>query len=80
MVGIGPSKDTIVPVVNNYLKPPSDLVARAHAHKLQVLLIAMISLENGIISLTILTIFLKLIENKKMVIDALLNILIEFET
>ena len=61
-------------------KPPSDLVARAHAHKLQVLLIAMISLENGIISLTILTIFLKLIENKKMVIDALLNILIEFET
>ncbi|KAF3327491.1 Glycerophosphodiester [Carex littledalei] len=36
VVGIGPWKDTIVPVVNNYLKPPSDLVARAHAHKLQV--------------------------------------------
>ncbi|XP_078176173.1 glycerophosphodiester phosphodiesterase GDPD6-like [Carex rostrata] len=36
VVGLGPSKDTIVPVVNNYLKPPSDLVARAHAHKLQV--------------------------------------------
>ncbi|KAF3327493.1 Glycerophosphodiester [Carex littledalei] len=52
VVGIGPWKDTIVPVVNNYLKPPSDLVARAHAHKLQVSLIAMRSLENGTISIS----------------------------
>ncbi|GAB4860884.1 Glycerophosphodiester phosphodiesterase gdpd6 [Ancistrocladus abbreviatus] len=36
VVGIGPWKDTIVPVVNNYLQTPTDLVARAHAHGLQV--------------------------------------------
>lgn len=36
VVGIGPWKDTIVPVVNNYVMTPSDLVARAHAHNLQV--------------------------------------------
>lgn len=36
VVGIGPWKDTVVPVVNNYLQPPTDLVARAHAHNLQV--------------------------------------------
>lgn len=36
VVGIGPWKDTIVPVVNNYEMTPSDLVARAHAHNLQV--------------------------------------------
>lgn len=36
VVGIGPWKDTIVPVVNNYTMTPSDLVARAHAHNLQV--------------------------------------------
>ncbi|KAJ3698767.1 hypothetical protein LUZ61_002472 [Rhynchospora tenuis] len=36
VVGIGPWKDTIVPVVNNYLTTPTDLVARAHAHNLQV--------------------------------------------
>ncbi|KAM0873619.1 hypothetical protein ACQ4PT_037958 [Festuca glaucescens] len=36
VVGLGPWKDTIVPVVNNYLMTPSDLVARAHAHNLQV--------------------------------------------
>lgn len=36
VVGIGPWKDTIVPVVNNYLQPPTDLVAKAHAHDLQV--------------------------------------------
>ncbi|XP_021761482.1 glycerophosphodiester phosphodiesterase GDPD6-like isoform X1 [Chenopodium quinoa] len=35
-VGIGPGKDTVVPAVNNHLQPPSDLVARAHAHDLQV--------------------------------------------
>ncbi|XP_042498252.1 glycerophosphodiester phosphodiesterase GDPD6 isoform X2 [Macadamia integrifolia] len=36
VVGIGPWKDTIVPVTNNYLMTPTDLVARAHAHGLQV--------------------------------------------
>lgn len=36
VVGIGPWKDTIVPVVKNYVMTPSDLVARAHAHNLQV--------------------------------------------
>ncbi|KAF7806267.1 glycerophosphodiester phosphodiesterase GDPD6 [Senna tora] len=36
VLGIGPSKDTIVPIVNNYLQTPTDLVARAHAHNLQV--------------------------------------------
>ncbi|GAV64396.1 GDPD domain-containing protein [Cephalotus follicularis] len=34
--GIGPWKDTVVPVMNNYLQTPTDLVARAHAHNLQV--------------------------------------------
>ncbi|XP_015571933.1 glycerophosphodiester phosphodiesterase GDPD6 [Ricinus communis] len=36
VVGIGPWKDTVVPVVNNYLQEPTDLVARAHSHDLQV--------------------------------------------
>ncbi|KAJ8752704.1 hypothetical protein K2173_007014 [Erythroxylum novogranatense] len=36
VVGIGPWKDTIVPVRNNYLQFPTDLVARAHVHNLQV--------------------------------------------
>ncbi|KAB2633607.1 glycerophosphoryl diester phosphodiesterase 3 [Pyrus ussuriensis x Pyrus communis] len=36
VVGIGPWKDTIVPVVNNYSQTPTDLVSRAHAHDLQV--------------------------------------------
>ncbi|WCJ35836.1 PLC-like phosphodiesterases superfamily protein [Euphorbia peplus] len=36
VVGIGPWKDTIVPVVNNYLQEPTDLVARAHSYDLQV--------------------------------------------
>lgn len=36
VVGIGPWKDTIVPVVDNYLQTPTDLVAKAHAHDLQV--------------------------------------------
>ncbi|KAM7480101.1 hypothetical protein LguiA_028314 [Lonicera macranthoides] len=36
VVGIGPWKDTIVPVSNNYLQPATDLVARAHARNLQV--------------------------------------------
>ncbi|XP_058180755.1 glycerophosphodiester phosphodiesterase GDPD5-like [Rhododendron vialii] len=36
VVGIGPWKDTIIPVVNNYLQTPTDLVARAHASNLQV--------------------------------------------
>ncbi|XP_043704457.1 glycerophosphodiester phosphodiesterase GDPD6-like [Telopea speciosissima] len=36
VVGIGPWKDTVVPVTNNYLMTPTDLVARAHAHDLQV--------------------------------------------
>ncbi|OAY72523.1 Glycerophosphodiester phosphodiesterase GDPD6 [Ananas comosus] len=36
VLGIGPWKDTIVPPVNNYLTTPTDLVAKAHAHDLQV--------------------------------------------
>jgi glycerophosphoryl diester phosphodiesterase len=36
VVGIGPWKDTLVPVENNYLQTPTDLVARAHSHDLQV--------------------------------------------
>ncbi|KAL9243306.1 hypothetical protein vseg_017208 [Gypsophila vaccaria] len=36
VVGIGPWKDTLVPVANNYLQEPTDLVARAHAHSLEV--------------------------------------------
>jgi len=36
VVGIGPWKDTIVPVNNNYVLAPTDLVKRAHAHNLQV--------------------------------------------
>ncbi|WZZ69009.1 hypothetical protein YC2023_080379 [Brassica napus] len=36
VVGIGPWKDTIVPVTNNYMLTPTDLVKRAHAHNLQV--------------------------------------------
>ncbi|KAI4335902.1 hypothetical protein L6164_014498 [Bauhinia variegata] len=36
VVGIGPSKDTVVPAVNNHLQTPTDLVTRAHAHDLQV--------------------------------------------
>lgn len=35
-VGIGPWKDTVVPVANNYSQMPTDLVARAHALDLQV--------------------------------------------
>ncbi|KAL8150631.1 hypothetical protein V2J09_020439 [Rumex salicifolius] len=34
--GIGPWKDTVVPVVNNYLLKPTDLIAKAHARGLQV--------------------------------------------
>ncbi|XP_010416257.1 PREDICTED: glycerophosphodiester phosphodiesterase GDPD5-like isoform X2 [Camelina sativa] len=37
VVGIGPWKDTIVPVNNNYMLAPTDLVKRAHAHNLQVM-------------------------------------------
>lgn len=36
VVGIGPWKDTVVPVVENYAMTPSNLVARAHARNLQV--------------------------------------------
>ncbi|KAJ1421813.1 PLC-like phosphodiesterase, TIM beta/alpha-barrel domain superfamily [Sesbania bispinosa] len=36
VVGIGPWKDTVVPVVNNYMITPTNLVARAHSHNLQV--------------------------------------------
>ncbi|KAF0910516.1 hypothetical protein E2562_002965 [Oryza meyeriana var. granulata] len=36
VVGLGPWKDTVVPVAKNYLMAPTDLVARAHAHNLQV--------------------------------------------
>ena len=38
VVGIGPWKDTIVPVSNNRLTTPTDLVARAHSRNLQVCL------------------------------------------
>ncbi|CAH9144068.1 unnamed protein product [Cuscuta epithymum] len=36
VVGIGPWKDTIVPVSSNYLQPCTDLVTRAHNNHLQV--------------------------------------------
>ncbi|KAL7597810.1 glycerophosphodiester phosphodiesterase GDPD6 [Lactuca sativa] len=36
VVGIGPWKDTIVPVIDNYIETPTDLVDRAHAYNLQV--------------------------------------------
>ncbi|KAK8471283.1 hypothetical protein PHAVU_003G184300 [Phaseolus vulgaris] len=36
VVGIGPWKDTLVPVAKNYMRTPTDLVSRAHAHNLQV--------------------------------------------
>ncbi|XP_054804735.1 glycerophosphodiester phosphodiesterase GDPD6 isoform X2 [Prosopis cineraria] len=36
VVGIGPWKDTVVPAAGNYLQTAADLVARAHAHNLQV--------------------------------------------
>ncbi|PWA62084.1 PLC-like phosphodiesterases superfamily protein [Artemisia annua] len=36
VVGIGPWKDTIVPVKDNYILTPTDLVSRAHTHNLQV--------------------------------------------
>ncbi|KAG8055313.1 hypothetical protein GUJ93_ZPchr0001g31219 [Zizania palustris] len=36
VVGLGPWKDIVVPVDKNYLMAPTDLVARAHAHNLQV--------------------------------------------
>ncbi|KAL0724138.1 hypothetical protein Bca4012_038737 [Brassica carinata] len=36
VVGIGPWKDTVVPVSNSYIQAPTDLVKRAHAHNLQV--------------------------------------------
>ncbi|KAF8104738.1 hypothetical protein N665_0169s0021 [Sinapis alba] len=36
VVGIGPWKDTVVQVSNNYTQAPTDLVERAHAHNLQV--------------------------------------------
>ncbi|XP_058193079.1 glycerophosphodiester phosphodiesterase GDPD6-like [Rhododendron vialii] len=36
VMGIGPWKDTVVPVENNYLQTPTDLVTRAHARNLQV--------------------------------------------
>ncbi|KAF8389933.1 hypothetical protein HHK36_024452 [Tetracentron sinense] len=36
VIGIGPCKDTVVPVADNYLLTPTDLVSRAHAHDLQV--------------------------------------------
>ncbi|KAK7373215.1 hypothetical protein VNO80_06614 [Phaseolus coccineus] len=36
VVGIGPWKDTLVPVAKNYMLTPTNLVSRAHAHNLQV--------------------------------------------
>ncbi|GJN24096.1 hypothetical protein PR202_gb11814 [Eleusine coracana subsp. coracana] len=36
VIGIGPSKDSIVPPKDNYLRPPTDLVVRAHALDLEV--------------------------------------------
>ena len=37
VVGIGPWKDTIVTVKDNYIQSATDLVARAHENNLQVL-------------------------------------------
>jgi hypothetical protein len=45
--GIGPWKDTVVPVKDNYLQTPTDLVARAHSHNLQVLLLPKACLCDG---------------------------------
>ncbi|CAN1795931.1 Glycerophosphodiester phosphodiesterase GDPD6 [Linum perenne] len=42
VVGIGPWKDTVVPVVDNHMQAPTDLVARAHARNLQVLFLSAI--------------------------------------
>ncbi|CAN6470192.1 unnamed protein product [Victoria cruziana] len=36
VVGIGPWKDTVAPPINNHLSTATDLVAKAHAHDLQV--------------------------------------------
>ncbi|CAN6477170.1 unnamed protein product [Victoria cruziana] len=36
VVGIGPWKDTVVPPMDNHLATATDLVAKAHAHNLQV--------------------------------------------
>ncbi|XVF43241.1 hypothetical protein PTKIN_Ptkin02bG0024400 [Pterospermum kingtungense] len=36
VVGIGPSKEAIVPSIDNHLTQATDLVAKAHAHGLQV--------------------------------------------
>ncbi|KAF3783625.1 Glycerophosphodiester phosphodiesterase [Nymphaea thermarum] len=36
VVGIGPWKDTIVPPIENHPTTATDLVAKAHAHDLQV--------------------------------------------
>lgn len=54
VVGIGPWKDTIVPPDSrNYLTTPTDLVAKAHAHDLQVCILvpfAFLSQKNGFLS------------------------------
>lgn len=36
VVGIGPWKDTVVPVKINYMQISTDLIAKAHSHNLQV--------------------------------------------
>jgi glycerophosphoryl diester phosphodiesterase len=40
VVGIGPWKDNMVPVPGHYVETPSDIVARAHIHNLQVCFVA----------------------------------------
>lgn len=51
VIGLGPWKDTIaVPDAQNYIQAPTDLVARAHAHGLQV---ACFILMSGINQLSI---------------------------
>lgn len=54
VVGIGPWKDTLVPVVDKYLQTPCDLVAKAHAHNLQVCIFS-VKLVQGCISKSIQT-------------------------
>uniref|UniRef100_A0A0D6QVQ4 glycerophosphodiester phosphodiesterase n=1 Tax=Araucaria cunninghamii TaxID=56994 RepID=A0A0D6QVQ4_ARACU len=48
VIGIGPWKDTIVVPDKNYLTTPTDLVAKAHAHDLQILLEVCILIKSGL--------------------------------
>lgn len=50
VVGIGPWKDTVVPTAGNYLQTPTDLVARAHAHNLQVFILFEVRLSMEVLA------------------------------